>query len=97
MTKFSPVGCVLTFSLEKVFAIEPEKSRVKLTLKKSLVDSKNPTPASFEEYQADMVTSGVISKIFEKGCLVELFGGQVAYVPVAEARCVRFDFVADHD
>lgn len=33
-----------------------------------------------------MITSGVISKIFEKGCLVELFGGQVAYVPMAEAR-----------
>ncbi|KAI5448963.1 rRNA biogenesis protein rrp5 [Naganishia albida] len=69
----------------RVFGIEPEKSRVKLTLKKSLVDSKFPTPASFEEYRGDMVTSGVISKIFEKGCLVELFGGQVAYVPMAEA------------
>lgn len=69
----------------RVFAIEPAKNRVKLTCKKTLVESELEVPASMEDVQRDMVTPGVVSKIFEKGCLVELFGGCVAYVPLAEA------------
>jgi len=68
----------------RVFSIEPEKGRVKLTLKKSLVEATEAIPLSFEDVKADMITPGLITKVFDKGCLVEMFSGIVAYVPLAE-------------
>lgn len=68
----------------RVFAIEPEKGRVKLTLKKTLVDATEEIPRSFDDFKVDMITPAVITKIFDKGCLVEMFTGSVAYVPLAE-------------
>jgi rRNA biogenesis protein RRP5 len=68
----------------RVFSVEPEKGRVKLTLKKSLVEATETIPLGFDDVKVDMVTPGLITKVFEKGCLVELFSGIVAYVPLAE-------------
>lgn len=50
------------------------------------MESKAAIPTSFDEIVADMVTPAVVLQIFDKGCLVELFSGSVAYVPIAEAR-----------
>jgi rRNA biogenesis protein RRP5 len=68
----------------RVFSIEPEKGRVKLTLKKSLLDAAEPVAQSFDDLKVDMVAAGLITKILDKGVLVELFGGYVVYVPIGE-------------
>lgn len=70
----------------RVFAIEAEKNRVKLTAKKFLVESDKEILGEFKDVKAGVVTAGVVSKIFEKGCLVELFGGKFAFVPLSEVR-----------
>ena len=70
----------------RVFSVEPEKGRVKLTLKKSLVEATETVPSGFDDVKVDMVTPGLITKVFEKGCLVELFSGIVVYVPLAEVN-----------
>ena len=70
----------------RVFALEPERNRIVLTLKKSLVESELKTPANAGEVALGDVTMAVVSKILDKGCIVDLFGGARAFVPLSEAR-----------
>lgn len=76
----------------RVFAIEPARNRVVLTLKKSLVESDLPTPSGFADVTAGEITPAVVSKILDKGCIVDLFGGLRAFVPQSEAST---NYVAD--
>lgn len=69
----------------RVFALESARNRVVLTLKKSLVDSDLPVPSSFEDVKTGEITPAVVSKILDKGCIVDLFGGLRAFVPQSEA------------
>ncbi|WVW86696.1 hypothetical protein I302_108750 [Kwoniella bestiolae CBS 10118] len=69
----------------RVFAIEPARNRVVLTLKKSLVDSGDSIPQGFSDVQVGQVTPGVIVKIMDKGCIVDLFGGIKAFMPLSES------------
>lgn len=71
---------------DQVYSIEPARNRVVLTLKKTLVDSPHPVTESFDQVTLGMVTPGVVAKVLDKGCLVSLFGGLRAFVPMAEAR-----------
>jgi rRNA biogenesis protein RRP5 len=72
--RFRPGGTVRC----RVLSVEPARSRVVLTLKKSLVDSELTIPGT--------LTPGVVAKILDKGLVVELFGGMKAFVPQSEAR-----------
>nr|XP_019009138.1 rRNA biogenesis protein RRP5 [Kwoniella pini CBS 10737]OCF47919.1 rRNA biogenesis protein RRP5 [Kwoniella pini CBS 10737] len=69
----------------RVFAIEPTRNRVVLTLKKSLVDSTDDVPQGFADIKIGQVTPGVIVKIMDKGCIVDLFGGIKAFMPLSES------------
>lgn len=69
----------------RVLATEPDKNRVALTLKRSLVESPLPIVADWESCLPGVVTDGVISKVLDKGCIVDLYGGLRAFVPLAEA------------
>lgn len=69
----------------RVFAIEPARNRVVLTAKKSLVESDLPVPKSFADVKAGEITPAVVSKILDKGCIVDLFGGLRAFIPQSEA------------
>lgn len=69
----------------QIFAVDAEKQRISLTLKKSLVGSKLPVCTSFADAQVGKQLDGVVSKVMEKGLLVDLFGGLRALVPIAEA------------
>ena len=74
----------------RVFELDAARSRVVLTLKRSLVDSDLEVPKSLEEVKRGMIVPAVVSKMLDKGCIVDLFGGMRAFVPQSEARCVRF-------
>ncbi|KAL1413196.1 rRNA biogenesis protein rrp5 [Vanrija albida] len=69
----------------RVFAVEAARNRVVLTAKKSLVESDLPVPKSFADVKAGEITPAVVSKILDKGCIVDLFGGLRAFVPQSEA------------
>ncbi|CAK9780409.1 hypothetical protein CC85DRAFT_256901 [Cutaneotrichosporon oleaginosum] len=69
----------------RVWALEPARNRVVLTLKKSLVDSDLPVPKAFDDVKEGEITPAVVSKLLDKGCLVDLFGGLRAFVPQSEA------------
>lgn len=59
-----------------------------MTLKKSLLDSELPVVADWDQAKVGVITDGVISKIVEKGAIVDLYGGLRAFVPISEARFV---------
>ncbi|OCF37082.1 rRNA biogenesis protein RRP5 [Kwoniella heveanensis CBS 569] len=69
----------------RVFALEPARNRVVLTLKKTLVESEHAIPACFDDVKVGQVTPGAILKIMDKGCIVELFGGVKAFMPLSES------------
>ena len=56
-----------------------------MTLKKSLIDSEMSIPATLDDLKTGTLTPGVVSKILDKGLVVELFGGMKAFVPQSEA------------
>lgn len=69
----------------RVFALESARNRVVLTLKKSLVDSDLPVPSCFDDVKTGEITPAVVSKLLDKGCIVDLFGGLRAFIPQSEA------------
>ena len=70
----------------RVFALESQRNRVVLTLKKTLVESELKTPTDSADVATGDITTAVVSKIMDKGCIVDLFGGSRAFVPLSEAR-----------
>jgi rRNA biogenesis protein RRP5 len=69
----------------KVFAVVPEKNRVILTLKKSLLSSELPVLSGPADAKVGLDVDGVVTQIMEKGMLLDLFGGLRALVPIGEA------------
>ena len=80
----------------RVFSVEPARSRVVLTLKKSLVESDLPVVQSFDELRSGTVTAGIVFKILDKGLLVDIFGGVKAFVPIAETSTEFVTNLAEH-
>lgn len=72
----------------QIFSADPIKNRVVLTLKRQLINSELPIVTTFADAQVGVVTHGTVSKIMEKGVLVDFFGGIRALIPAGEAACV---------
>ncbi|CAE6440693.1 unnamed protein product [Rhizoctonia solani] len=68
----------------KVLSVNPERSRVLLTLKKSLLDSTLPILAVFNDAKVGIVTPGVVQRIEERFVILEYYGGVKALVPLNE-------------
>ncbi|KDQ17789.1 hypothetical protein BOTBODRAFT_29943 [Botryobasidium botryosum FD-172 SS1] len=69
----------------RVLWVDPERKRLRFTLKKTLVESELPAITQFSDATVGMVTHGVVSKIFPKSLLVEYYSGVRASVPLREA------------
>jgi len=74
----------LTLS-SQVFSADPSQNRVSLTLKKSLLASDLEIFTGFSDVKVGAVTHGVVTKIMDKGMLVDFFGGIRGLVPIGEA------------
>ncbi|KAG9127379.1 rRNA biogenesis protein rrp5 [Ceratobasidium sp. 392] len=73
----------------RVLSVDADRSRVRLTLKKSLLESTLPILASFEDAKVGMVTAGVVQRIEERFVIVEYYGGVRALVPLTELTDTR--------
>lgn len=62
-------------------------------MKKTLLESELPIVSSFAEARRGLITDGTVTKILEKGLLVDLYGTVRAYVPITEARFVLFNLL----
>lgn len=69
-------------------SVDLERNRVRLTLKKTLLDSDLPILSKFEDAHVGMVVHGVVQRIEERYVLLEYYGGVRGLVPLNELTCV---------
>lgn len=69
----------------RVLTVEPERNRVVLTAKRTLMDTAQPILTSYEDVKIGTVTHGVIFAVSEKGLKVEFFNNVKATIPAREA------------
>ena len=71
----------------KVLVVEPQRNRISLTLKKTVVNSELPVVASLQDARVGIVTHAIVSRTLDdnKGLLVDFFGGLRALIPTSEA------------
>ncbi|KAI6153747.1 hypothetical protein BKA82DRAFT_4093589 [Pisolithus tinctorius] len=69
----------------RVLTVEPERNRVILTTKRTLLDTTQPILTSYEDAKIGAVTHGVIFAVSEKGLKVEFFNNVKATIPTPEA------------
>lgn len=70
----------------KVLTVDPERNRVVLTAKKTLLDTTLPILTSFSDAKVGLLTHAVIFRVTDKHLMVEFFNNVKAVVPAPEAR-----------
>ncbi|KAH9898165.1 U3 snoRNP-associated protein Rrp5 [Cubamyces lactineus] len=69
----------------RVLVVDPERKRIALTAKKTLVESNLPIVAQLSDAQVGLVTHAVVFKVSEKSLQVEFYNNLKAIVPAREA------------
>ncbi|KAG9314209.1 hypothetical protein JVU11DRAFT_4995 [Chiua virens] len=69
----------------RVLAVDPERKRVVLTAKKTLLDTASPILTSFADAKVGLVTHAVVFRVSDKHLMVEFFNNVKAIVPAREA------------
>jgi len=69
----------------RVLTVDPERKRIALSAKKTLIESSLPVVSKFEDARIGLVTHAVVFKITDKGLQVEFYNGLKAFVPAREA------------
>ncbi|KAI6047791.1 hypothetical protein EDC04DRAFT_2555890 [Pisolithus marmoratus] len=69
----------------RVLTVEPERNRVVLTAKRTLLDTTQPILTSYEGAKIGTVTHGVVFAVTEKGLKVEFFNNVKATISAREA------------
>lgn len=72
----------------QVLVVDPERKRIVLTAKKTLVESTLPIVSQLSDAQVGLVTHAVVFKISDKSLQVEFYNNLKAFVPAREARLV---------
>ncbi|KAJ7431840.1 hypothetical protein B0H11DRAFT_839096 [Mycena galericulata] len=68
----------------RVLVVDPERKRISLTAKKTLVESALPVIATVDDAKIGTVVHAVVFKVFEKHLMVEFFNNLKALVPARE-------------
>ena len=71
-----------------MLVVDPERKRIVLTAKKTLLESPLPIVSRLEEAQEGLITHAVVFKVSDKSLQVEFYNNLKAIVPAREARCV---------
>ncbi|KAI0639642.1 U3 snoRNP-associated protein Rrp5 [Trametes polyzona] len=79
--RFKPGGSIKC----RVLVVDPERKRIALTAKKTLVESTLPIVAQFSDAQVGVVTHAVVFKASDKSLQVEFYNNLKATVPAREA------------
>ncbi|KAL4069766.1 hypothetical protein V8B97DRAFT_2051647 [Scleroderma yunnanense] len=77
----------------RVLTVEPERNRVVLTAKRTLLDTTQPILTSYEDAKIGIVTHAVIFGVSEKVLKVEFFNNTKAVIPAREASETRENLV----
>lgn len=68
----------------RVLSIDLVKKQMRLTLKKTLVNSEAPVIKSYEDATVGMQVPGTIIKIQSKGAFIQFFGALKGFLPISE-------------
>ncbi|KIK70798.1 hypothetical protein GYMLUDRAFT_32858 [Collybiopsis luxurians FD-317 M1] len=68
----------------RVLVVDPERNRVSLSAKKSLIESDLLRITTFEDARVGTVTHGVVFKVLPKALMVEFYNNVKAVVPIKE-------------
>ncbi|KAJ4499442.1 hypothetical protein C8R41DRAFT_754139 [Lentinula lateritia] len=68
----------------RVLVVDPERNRVSLTAKKSLIESDLPRITAIEHAKIGVVALGVIFKVLPKALMIEFYNNVKAVVPIKE-------------
>ncbi|RPD57053.1 U3 snoRNP-associated protein Rrp5 [Lentinus tigrinus ALCF2SS1-6] len=79
--RFKPGGSIKC----RVLVVDPDRKRIVLTAKKTLVESNLPIISQFSDAQVGLVTHAVVFKVSEKSLQVEFYNNLKAFVPAREA------------
>ena len=66
--------------------VDPERNRIVLTAKKTLLDTTFPILTSFSDAKVGLLTHAVVFRVTDKHLMVEFFNNVKAVVPAREAR-----------
>ncbi|OTB07141.1 hypothetical protein M426DRAFT_318169 [Hypoxylon sp. CI-4A] len=80
----------------RVLSTDTVKRQVKLTLKKTLVNSEAIPLKSFEEVTVGMQVPGTIVKVFANGAIVQFYGSLKGFMPVSEMSEAYIQDPKDH-
>jgi hypothetical protein len=79
--------------------VDPDRNRVSLTAKKTLLDSKLPIISNYEDVKAGMLTHAVVSRTYEKHIMVEFYNNIKATIPHRETgyvtRAIKLSYFND--
>ncbi|CDO73457.1 hypothetical protein BN946_scf185013.g92 [Trametes cinnabarina] len=79
--RFKPGGSIKC----RVLVVDPERKRIALTAKRTLLESNLPIIAQLDDAQIGVVTHAVVFKVSEKSLQVEFYNNLKAIVPAREA------------
>ncbi|KAH9937237.1 U3 snoRNP-associated protein Rrp5 [Fomitopsis serialis] len=79
--RFKPGGSIKC----RVLVVDPERSRIVLTAKKTLLDSPLPIVSRIEDAKEGLITHAVVFKVSDKSVQVEFYNNLKAVVPAREA------------
>ncbi|KAI0720020.1 U3 snoRNP-associated protein Rrp5 [Cerioporus squamosus] len=79
--RFKPGGSIKC----RVLVVNPERKRIALTAKKTLVESNLPIISTLSDAQVGVVTHAVVFKVSDKSLQVEFYNNLKAFVPAREA------------
>ncbi|KZV74937.1 nucleic acid-binding protein [Peniophora sp. CONT] len=69
----------------RVLVVDPERKRIALTAKKTLVESELPIITAFEDAKVGMVTHATIFRVTDKRLQIEFFNNVKGAIPAKEA------------
>jgi rRNA biogenesis protein RRP5 len=70
----------------RVLVVDPERNRIALTAKKTLVESTLPVVSSWDDAQIGVVSHAVVFKVSPKSLQVEFYNNLKAIIPIKEVR-----------
>ncbi|KAJ4391778.1 rRNA biogenesis protein rrp5 [Gnomoniopsis smithogilvyi] len=68
----------------RVLSTDPSKRQLRLTLKKTLVNSEEPAIKSYDEVSIGMQVLGTIINVMQNGAIVQFYGNLRGFLPLAE-------------
>ncbi|POR34702.1 rRNA biogenesis protein rrp5 [Tolypocladium paradoxum] len=80
----------------RVLSTNPSKKRMRLTLKKTLVNSEAPTIKSYDEVSVGMQVPGTIIKLQRNGAHIQFYGSLKGFLPVSEMSEAYISDPSDH-